>query len=78
MPIRIFELSNNNKKLLKETDGKSIIKIVKENEKLIKSLTGSISSMLGGSTKEGMVDLFTLLKYMEDAKEVYIIIEKEK
>jgi hypothetical protein len=77
IPIRVFERTGDKKILLKETDGRSIIKVVKDNKQLIERMVDAISVMFGGG-KEGLTDLFQLVEYMEDAKKVYIIIEKEE
>lgn len=77
IPIKVIEKTGDTKVLIKETDGKSMIKTVKDNKEMIERLIDSISLMFGGG-KKGIGDLFKLIEYMEDAKKVYIIVEKEE
>ncbi|HIP90490.1 MAG TPA: hypothetical protein EYH22_02970 [Candidatus Nanopusillus sp.] len=77
IPVKVIERRGSKKILVKEFNGGSVIKVVKNNKKVIESLVGSISIMLNGNSKEGLEDLFRIINYMEDAKSVYIIVDKE-
>ena len=77
IPVKIIEKTGDRKVLIKETDGKIMIKTVKDNKQMIEMLIDSISRIFGGG-KKGMGDLFKLIEYVEDAKKVYIIVEKEE
>jgi hypothetical protein len=77
IPVKVIEKTETTKTQIKEIDGKNIINVVKENKALIENMVNLINTMFGGG-KEGIGDLFQLAEYMEDAKKVYIIIEKEE